>query len=191
MNMAIELIGAIQRWIGLSTDAKPVSDVKPGVVFYETDTQKEFIYTTAGWVEIARPYVLTSRNLRETQIGADQDLTWANSDAVDTQKVHTFTKPANPIEEYMLICYNPSAVTELTVKIFNIETNLKGADRDVLLTTISVPRRQTVTGTTIEAYARIIHGIFNGGNCKIVVSNDFALGASDGFTATFRLREVM
>jgi hypothetical protein len=38
--MAVELIGPIQRWQGLSTDVKPTSGVKAGSVFYETDTKK-------------------------------------------------------------------------------------------------------------------------------------------------------
>lgn len=137
------------------------------------------------------PTQLAGRNLQQTQIGTDQDLTWANSDAANTQKTYTFTKPDAPVEEYELVVYNPSTVTDLTVKIFNIEASLKGSDRDALITTVSIPKSQAVTGTTINTYARIVHGIFNGGNCKIVASNDTVLGGADGFTATFRLREVM
>lgn len=134
---------------------------------------------------------LTGRLLRKTQVGTDQQVTWANNDAANTQKTVIFTKPDYPVEEYKLIVYNPSTVTDLTVKVFSVSPNLGGADRDSLLTTFSVPKSQTVSGTTINSHIRLLHGIFNNANMKLVLSNDTALDASDGFSAYLRLREVM
>lgn len=128
--------------------------------------------------------------LLENQVGADQTLTWANSDAENTQKTVSFTKPAQPLSEYELIVYNPSTVTDITVKVFNVETSLGGASRDAFITSVSIPKSQMVTGTTINTYAKFVHGMFNGGNLKLVLSNDTVLGASDGFSAYARLREV-
>ena len=134
---------------------------------------------------------LTGSNLRQTQIGTDQTATWANSAAANTQVSVTITKPTVPVGEYELIIYNPSTVTDLTIKVFAVEAALGGGARDALITTIPVLKSQAITGTIISAYVRIIHGIFNGADCKLVISNDTALGAAEGFTAYIRLREVM
>jgi hypothetical protein len=133
---------------------------------------------------------LTGSTLRQTQISTDQTVTWANSNVVNTQKTVTFTKPTAPISEYEIIIYNPSTVTDLTVKVFAVETALGGGTRDALVTTVSIPKSQSVTGTTINTQAKFLHGIFNASDCKLVLSNDLILGASDGFSAYVRLREV-
>lgn len=86
--------------------------------------------------------------------------------------------------------YNPSTVTDITVKVFNSELTLKAGTRDAYITSFSIPKAQSITGTAINTYANFIHGMFNGGDCKLVVSNDTVLGAGDGFTTTIRLREV-
>lgn len=135
--------------------------------------------------------LIKGNQLRETQIGTDQTITWANSDAANTQKTVTFTKPAIPVSEYELIIYNPSTITDITVKIFNVETALGGSDRDALLTSVTIPKAQAMTGTTINTHIKLISGVFNGGDCKLVLSNDTVLGASDSFSAYVRLREVI
>jgi hypothetical protein len=129
--------------------------------------------------------------LRETQVGTDQTVTWANSDAANTQKTVTFAKPSTPMSEYELVVYNPSAITDITVKIFNVETGLGSGDRDALLTVVNIPKAQALTGTTINTHIKLISGMFNGGACKLVLSNNTVLGASDGFSAYVRLREVI
>lgn len=129
--------------------------------------------------------------LKQNRVGLDQTITWANNDGANTQKTKTFTKPSVSLSEYELIVYNPSTVTDITVKVFNVEASFGGADRDALITTLSIPKKQTQTGTEIATHAKLIHGIFNGGDCKLVLSNDTALGGSDGFSAYLRLREVM
>jgi len=123
-----------------------------------------------------------------TQVGSDQNIVFANSDPANTQVPITFTKPTNPIQEYDLIVYNPSTVTDLTVKLYTIETSLGGGDRDAYITSVSVPKSQSITGTTINCYKKSLAKIFNNGNFKIVVSNDTVLGGSDGFTSVARLR---
>ena len=128
--------------------------------------------------------------LQEIQIGTDQTITFANSDPANTQKTNTVTKPAKPIEEYEFIVYNPSTVTDLTVKVFSVQASLGGDTRDALITTLSIPKSQTISGTAINTYASYLHGIFNGTNCKFVFSNDTVLGVADGFSAYFRLNEV-
>lgn len=134
---------------------------------------------------------LIGRLLRKTQVGADQDIIFANNDAANTQVVLTITQPTSPVDEYDISVYNPSTVTDLTCKVFTVEATLGGATRDAYLTAFSVSRSQVVTGTTINTYIRQIHGIFNGGNLKLVVSNDTVLGAAEGFTATARIRELV
>ena len=134
---------------------------------------------------------LTGRLLRKIQVGTDQDVVFANSAAANTQVSLTITQPASPLDEYELIVYNPSTVTDLTCKVFTVETALGGGDRDSYLTAFSVPKSQSVTGTTINTYIRQLHGVFNGGNLKLVFSNDTVLGAAEGFTAKARLRELV
>jgi len=116
---------------------------------------------------------------------------WANSALINTQKTVTVTAPANVRGLYELIVYNPSTVTDLTVKIFNVQaSNFAGASRNSYLTSVSIPKSQTITGTAINCYSRLIQGVFNGVNLYLVLSNDTALGGSDGFTAYSRVRAV-
>lgn len=128
--------------------------------------------------------------LQQAQIGADSNAVFANSDAVNTQKTINFTAPEDPSDQYELIVYNPSAITDLTVKVFNVELLLGLGDRDALITTLTIPKAATVTGTLLDVYVNIITGAFNGGNLKLVVSNVTALGAAQGYTAFFRLRTL-
>ena len=60
--MATQLDGTIKRWIGISSDVKPVvglnpdgttlaaSDLPPGSSFFESDTGTIFRWTGTGWV---------------------------------------------------------------------------------------------------------------------------------------------
>jgi hypothetical protein len=129
--------------------------------------------------------------VRGNQVGNDLQVTWAGSAAVDTQKTVTIVKPEVPVSEYEVVVYNPSTVTDLTVKIFNEEVALGGGNRQALLTTVTVPKSQMLTGTIVNTYVRLISGMFVGTNCTLVLSNNIALGVSDGFSAYVRIREVM
>lgn len=128
--------------------------------------------------------------LQQTQIGADSNAVFANSDAVNTQKTINFTAPVSPSEQCELIVYNPSTISDLTVKVFNVELTLASATRDALVSTITIPKAATVTGTAINTHINLIAGAFNGGDIKLVVSNATVLGIADGFTASFRLRTL-
>ena len=121
--------------------------------------------------------------LRGYQIGTDQTATWADSASAGTEKTVTFTRPETPVQVHQVIIHNPSTETALTVKVYDVEADLGGADRNALLTTLSVPKN-TTTKHNVE-------GLFNAGSAKIVLSNDSALGASGGFTATVRIRELV
>ena len=78
----------------------------------------------------------------------------------------------------------------MTVKIFATALNLAGGTKYGYITTLNVPKSQSVTGTTINTHSFFIHGAFNSTDIRIVVSNDTALGGADAFTATLRIREV-
>lgn len=52
--MAVELLGAINRYQGLSGDVKPTTGVKTGSTFYETDTRLGYVYDGAAWVQDAK-----------------------------------------------------------------------------------------------------------------------------------------
>jgi len=121
----------------------------------------------------------------------DPTAVFANSALVNTQSTPiTITKPTNVSQMHQISVYNPSTVTDLTVKVFTVAGGLGGADRDVLVDTLIIPKAQAVTGTTIVAYAETVYNWMNLGNGKLQISNKPALGASDGFTATLRVREI-
>lgn len=148
------------------------------------------LYQDLGSGQWAQKVQSMGSSLKQTQLSTDQTAVYANSDPANTQKTINFTAPTSPSQEYELIVYNPSTVTDLTIKVFNTELVLGAGSRDALITTVSIPKSQTFTGTTINTYARFIHGMFNGGDLKLVVSNDTVLGAADAFTAYARLRAV-
>jgi hypothetical protein len=116
------------------------------------------------------------------QICDDIPLTWANSSAANTQKTATVASLVDPMSEYAVTVHNPSAVSDLTCVVYNVIPSLGGADRDAELTTLTFSKGKTVT--------KLVHGMFMGGNVKLVLSNDTVLGAADGFIATIRLIEV-
>ena len=117
------------------------------------------------------------------KVGADQTATWADSAPENTEKTVTFARPETPVSFHQVIIHNPSTETALTVKVYDVEADLDGADRNALLTTLSVPKN-TTTKHNVE-------GLFNAGSAKVVLSNDSALGESGGFTTTIRIREMV
>ena len=123
-------------------------------------------------------------------IGNDNAITFANNAAANTQVNVDIAQPTVVKTRYALVTYNPSTVTDLTVKVFAVETSLAAATRYALLTTISVGKSATVTGTTVNTRLNIIEGLFVGSALRLVVSNDTVLGAAEGFSAYARLREV-
>ena len=78
--MAIALITTINRYEGVSTDAKPMDAVTEGSQLHELDTGKRFIMMDGNWKEdISGPVSdtafntvqATSRRLTEDQINVD------------------------------------------------------------------------------------------------------------------------
>jgi hypothetical protein len=125
------------------------------------------------------------------QVSTDRDITFANSALVNTQVTIDFTKPDQIRKKYELQVYNPSTITDLTVKVFHVEANVDSTNtRYSLVTSITIPKYQTVTGTAFGMYSTLLQNIFNGVNVRFVISNDTVLGGSDGFTAILRLKEL-
>lgn len=58
--MTVKLITNTQEFYGLCTDTKPTP--AEGSTFFETDTGRKYIYTSAGWIEKPQP-----RTYRETK----------------------------------------------------------------------------------------------------------------------------
>ena len=111
--------------------------------------------------------------------------------AANTQSTLTIEAPINVRFEYEISVYNPSTITDLTVKIFNTRV-INGTSRDVLVYSFVVPKSQSVTGTTVSAYSIPVRLMFNGGvPVKIIASNNTVLGGTDGFTPTISIEEVM
>ena len=126
-------------------------------------------------------------------IGADNPVAFANSAPINTQVIIDIASNAvfpSPRDRCVLEIYNPSTVTGLTVKIFSKALSFGGDIRYCLIDTVAIPISQTTTGTAVSAHLKIIEGMFVGEDVRLVVSNDTALGASDGFTAYLRVREV-
>ena len=128
--------------------------------------------------------------LSGAKVGDDLAFIFANSVAINTQVSATISTPIDPVQAYKISVYNPSAVSALTVKLFTVEKGLGGADCSCLLETLTVPKAQVITGSLVDSYEFLMGGIFCGGDLKIVVSNDAALGSSEAFSASIRIREV-
>jgi len=61
-------------------------------------------------------------------------------------------------------------------------------DTDCLVTTLLIPKKQTITGTEITAYAKDIDGVVTNGDMKVVASNDTGgAGLTAAVTAIFQL----
>lgn len=46
--MAVQKVATIQRFLGVSTDAKPTTP-PVGSTFYEVDTKAEYVYDGSAW----------------------------------------------------------------------------------------------------------------------------------------------
>lgn len=127
------------------------------------------------------------------QIGLDNAISFANNALINTQvnvDIALNTVFPSPRERCTIEVYNPSTVTDLTIKILAVETSFGGDTRYCLIDTITIPKSQASTGTTINAYLKLIEGMYVGTGLRLVVSNNTALGAAEGFTAYVRIREV-
>ncbi len=122
------------------------------------------------------------------KVGTDLTFTWANSAAANTEVSNDIALPDTwqPDARYLIIVRNPSAVTALTGKIKLKATSLGGADR--------YPRLKggdfSVSANVPEGEAVLVEGWMLGDGARLTLSNDTALGAADGFSATVRIIQV-
>jgi hypothetical protein len=127
-------------------------------------------------------------------LSADKTAVFANSAPVNTQNNIDISIDksliSGPKTKCQIEVYNPSAVTDLTVKVMAIEPALGGGTRYCLIDTWTVPKSAAATGTTVSAHLKQYEGLFNGADLRLVVSNATILGVSDGFTASFRIKEL-
>lgn len=183
--MAITAVGSqtsyyISRYIGLSTDVKPTT-CDPGSVFTELDTGKKFIWDGSAWAQVKNPVEVLGTN---QQVGNDLTATWADSAAVNTVVNVDVALPTvlQGNAKYEVIIYNPSAVTTLTVVAQNKAASLGGGDRYAELT------RWTVLTSSTKAV--LVEGWLIGSAGRLALSNDTALGAGQGFSASIRIIEI-
>jgi hypothetical protein len=131
------------------------------------------------------------RYVSQNQIGTDIDFTFDNNAVINAQATPIdIIKPVSPSEEYQIIVHNPSTITDLTIKVFAISTSLLGTTRYAYITSLTVPKAATITGTTLNTYAFYLSNLFNGSNVRLQISNNTVLGAAEGFAGTIRIREV-
>jgi|GEM_PF-5458891 len=83
--------------------------------------------------------------LREKAVCADLTTSWGTNEAANTVKRLDIQRPNAPVSEYMLTIVNPSAQTDLTVRLFAAEPALGGDVRLSLIRTISVPKSTSST----------------------------------------------
>jgi hypothetical protein len=56
--MALKQVGIVRkRWVGLSTDTKPTTDVNTGDTFFESDTRDWYVYNNAAWTSTGKEEV--------------------------------------------------------------------------------------------------------------------------------------
>lgn len=115
------------------------------------------------------------------QVGSDTNFIFASpSTPVNSQLTATFTKPATPVECYNIHVYNPSDVSDLTVKLFHDVTPWSGAGGRAysLVDTLTIPKSQSVSGTTVSAYTNQVYGLFNAYDLRVVMSNNTAMSTA-------------
>lgn len=116
------------------------------------------------------------------RIVATQDAVFANSAAAGTAVDITLPAVDNPWtqhRDHLIVVYNPSTATALTVSINAVET-LGGGERVAQIETIAVPAAST--------RAVLVNSLGFGESSRIRVTNDTALGLAGGFTAVVRVR---
>lgn len=144
-------------------------------------------------IAYALPPIQPEQMIRGTIISgaSDPNCVFDPNIVLNTQKTLTITAPTNAVGLYAISVYNPSTVTDLTVKVQSIETSFGGGTHNPFITSFSIPKSQTVTGTSISSYQKFIDSaMFIGTSIKLVISNDTALGSGQGFTTSVRIRSV-
>lgn len=88
---------------------------------------------------------------RRTQVGTDWAPTWADSALVNTLVSNDYTQPSLVLSEYLLSVLNPSTVSDLTVKIWKLETSWNGYTQPTLIHTFGVAKSTALSVETGEA----------------------------------------
>ena len=84
--MAVELLRAINNYIGLSTDVKPTADIDSGSVFTETDTAEDYKFNGTSW------FLSSPRRDRSTAVQMSID--YAHHEAHEGSMYHAHTSAA-------------------------------------------------------------------------------------------------
>lgn len=121
------------------------------------------------------------------QLLGNGPLTWANSAAQDTEQTLALAlptgQPGTPIEERaVVLVYNPSAVTALTLSYRLKWRDSAGNARTAELASLAVPVSST------KAFVVDVGWLAAG--AEIVASNDTVLGGGDGFTAYVQVQQL-
>ncbi len=119
-----------------------------------------------------------------TQVGADLSATWAASALINTAVNVDVALPAvlQGNAKYLVEIYNPSANTALTVVAQNKALTFGGGTQYPELT------RWSVAASGIKAV--VVEGWLLDAAGRLVLSNDTALGAGQGFTASIRVIKI-
>ncbi|MHB1001900.1 MAG: hypothetical protein ACYC27_21885 [Armatimonadota bacterium] len=115
----------------------------------------------------------------------DGQAVWANSAVQNTAVNIDITLPTvlQGSALYMITVTNPSTVTALTVSVKNKST-FGGTAKYPELT------RFGVQANAADGRSVLVQGWMLGEGGRLTLSNDTALGGSDGFTAYVRIRKV-
>jgi len=121
-------------------------------------------------------------------IGAAQDMAWAESIAADIEATAVdFSQPTSPRDVTAMMVYNPSTTSAITLQIFTYDGSKYYKVADVVVPAAAV-LKQTVT---TSSHLILVRGLWVGGtSCRIVASNNTALGGGADFTATVALQQV-
>lgn len=125
---------------------------------------------------------ITGRVLISGALVADVSAEFPAEAAQDSQVSVTVPEVSDPVQAYKIVVHNPSTVSAVKIKLYTVEADFGGADRDSYIDEVVIP-----VSSTEEV---IVGGLFCGGALKLVASNNTVLGAGDAFTASVRIREV-
>jgi len=131
---------------------------------------------------------------RNRKLANDENVSWVNSEAALSSKEIDYPVPdildgTTPIDKtnavlnrdakYLVVIYNPSAETALTVTAKNKMAILASADRFTEVQVLNVPINSTKQF--------IVTGLFLGDGSRLSLSNDTVIGAAGAFSATVRI----
>lgn len=113
---------------------------------------------------------------------------WKLNDAANTQKVVSIAAPDVNKKQFLLVVYNPSTETDITVKVISPRT-IAGGTRNILLQQLTFMKKQTLTGTAIDGQEQPFQFAFTNSSLNLVFSNDTG-GTLAAFTLNYELYEL-